>query len=286
MKFVLIYNPTTYGYEERIDLLKSACDKRGIQLVSISFYDLDDDFKIKTLNSYPHYLSRIGYPTRHKLLEVINNNSSVEFDSFFDLFSVDSCFDLNLKRFGLKNLKTINKKLYKLYKLSLESVVDYLGGFPIVVKRSGMSKGEGVFRVDDLAQLENMIKLFDIENYDYSFKEFYPHHSQGRFITVDKKFIAGHLNIVGEDFRSNVGDNSVRKRENHEFSKEVKDYVSTIDSTLVSNFSGYDILFGNDGSFLACEKNAPCNFVMTQKMTGVDIAGTLIDSLISKNRML
>ena len=58
--------------------------------------------------------------------------------------------------------------------MSLESVVDYLGGFPIVVKRSGMSKGEGVFRVDDLAQLENMIDLFDIENYNYCFKSFTP----------------------------------------------------------------------------------------------------------------
>ena len=286
MKLLLVYNPTTYGYQDRLDLYEKAAEQRGVQMVPISFFDLNDSLKIKTLNSSPHYLSRLGYPSRHKLIEILNENSISEFDSFFDFFSCDISFDYNLKRLGINGLKTISKKLFKSYNLSLESVVEYLGGFPIVIKRTGLSKGEGVFKVDSLDQLEHMVNLFDVENYNYSFKEFYPHHSQGRYITVDKEFVGGHLNIVGEDFRSNVGDNSVRKRQNYEFDQKVKDYVKIIDSQLVSNFSGYDILFGNDDTFLACEKNAPCNFVMTQKMTGIDIAGSLLDSLISKKKML
>lgn len=286
MKLLLVYNPTTYGYEERLDLFEEAAVKRGLDFIPISFFDINDDSKINLLNSYPHYLTRIGYPTRHKMLEILNQNSVTEFDNLFDFFSVDTNFDLNLKRLNLKYLKTIEKSFFKQYSLDLNEIVEFLGGFPIILKRSGLSKGEGVFKVDSLNELESMIKLFDIENYNYSFKEFYPHHAQGRYITVNKKFMAGHLNIVGEDFRSNVGDNSIRKRENYEFSQDIHDYVSKVDVTLVSNFSGYDILFGNDGTFLACEKNAPCNFAMTQKMTGVDIAGSLIDCLISNKKML
>ena len=286
MKLILVYNPSTYGYEARLNLFQESCDKKNIQLIPISFFDLDDDLKIKSLNSFPHLITRIGYPTRHKVFEVINENSYFEVDNLFELFSLDINFDNNLKRLGLNHLKTVSKNLYKEFSMSLKDISDYLGGFPIIIKRGGLSKGEGVFKVDTLAELENMVNLFDIENYNYSFKEFYPHHSQGRYITVDKKFVAGHLNIVGEDFRSNVGDNSVRKRKNHVFDQDVKDYVSLIDSQLVANFSGYDILFGKDDTFLACEKNSPCNFAMTQNMTGVSISDALIESLMSKKKML
>jgi len=286
MKLIIVYNPTTYGYKERLDLFKNAAENKGLQFVPISFFDLDDRLKIKSLNSFPHYLIRLGYPTRHKLVEILSHNTISEFDNIFTFFSNDIKFDLNLIRLGIRGLKTISKKFFKLYDLSLESIIDYLDGFPIVLKRTGLSKGEGVFKVDNIEQLKHMINLFDVENYNYSFKEFYPHHSQGRYITVDKKFVAGHLNIVGEDFRSNVGDNSIRKRKNYEFEQDVKDYVSKVDSLLVANFSGYDILFGNDGSFLACEKNSPCNFAMTQNMTGINIAEVFIDSLIANKKML
>src|SRR5210317_48654 len=160
MKLVIVYNPNCYGWKERYDLLVESAEKFNLVPVGVSIFDFDDEDRISELTSEKHLIVIVGYPCKDKFFQVLNHNSVTFHSNLFDVFCGDFSMDCFLDFLDLPYIKTVYKSLFKQYNLSLESISDYLGGFPIVLKRSGLSKGEGVFKVDDMNQLRSMVDLF------------------------------------------------------------------------------------------------------------------------------
>ncbi len=281
MKLIAIYNPDSFAVDERIDLLRSAASELGIDMFLVSILD-DNTEVVDALLKEEHALIRIGYPTRDKFCMMLNQSSKILKASIYDCYKFTRSFDSLLENLGYSHIKTVKNSSRIAFDIDLENILEYLGGFPIVLKRYGMSKGEGVFKVHDLPELVHMVDDFEKDNYAFCFKEYYPHYAQGRLITVGGKFVAGHLNLVGEDFRSNVGDASQRRRKRFDFSEDQIAMVEHISEKIAQQFCGFDLLFGDDGTYKICESNTPCNFVMTQRISGVNIAGKIIEYLIAK----
>lgn len=157
-----------------------------------------------------------------------------------------------------------------------EDKVTELGEFPLVLKRLGKMHGAGVEKVHDYNEIQEMLE----PEKTYILQKYFPHTKQGRLIVVGDKVIASHENVVVEDdFRSNAVPEKKRIRRVVNYSEEIQQAAVNATKFAGYLFGGVDILLDDSGNFAVAEVNSPCYFYRTQELTGVDIAGQMIDFL-------
>lgn len=166
----------------------------------------------------------------------------------------------------------------------LRKYADQLGGFPIIVKSAWKKHGEGVMKIDSYGELKTTVNRLVAEDAPCILRQFIPHKRQARLIVLGDRVIASHENIPSIDFRSNVGNNDIRQRRVVTYEESVQQIAIKAVRCLGYEFGGVDILFHQetDEPYLA-EVNLPCFFPTTQRMTGVDIAGVMVEYLVGKS---
>lgn len=165
----------------------------------------------------------------------------------------------------------------------LHQAVDYVGGFPLIFKVMGSSKGVGVIKIDSLESFKSVADYFTSVPCSVLIRKFIPHTYYGRLIVVGDQVIASNRTSVPRDeFRTNTADNTDDNREPFIFD----DYINRIAVQAVQSigfeFGGVDVILAEDGAPYIAEVNYPCQFEYAQRITGVDVAYHMVAHLQAK----
>ena len=173
------------------------------------------------------------------------------------------------------SIPSLNKKI-------IEKYVEYLGGFPIIVKVVGGMRGVGVIKVDSMQALYSITDYLDTIGSKYILREFIDVNNSERLVVLGDKVVAGlQYSAKGHDFRSNSrlsGTGAVEKS----YSKEIEEDAVMATKMRGVDFGGVDILIDKKGRHYILEVNFPFGFPEVQNITGIDIAKEMIAYLKEK----
>ncbi len=152
-------------------------------------------------------------------------------------------------------------------------------GLPIILKESTGSFGMQVYKLN--SELELYDKIMSIKHNDFILQEFIET-TTGRDIRVNivgNKVVGAMLRKNSEDFRANVTLGA--STEIYKLSKAEEILALKAHKLLKLDFSGVDLLFGQDGPLL-CEVNSNVNFLSFEKITGIDFADIIMSYIIEE----
>lgn len=163
----------------------------------------------------------------------------------------------------------------------LLKAAESLGGFPIIVKALGGSHGVGVMKIDSASALKSIVDFLHAQDTYIILRRFIPVSSSARLIVLGNKVIDSiEYRAPKNDFRSNVGETpNVHPKK---FSAKTERIAIDAVRATGTEFGGVDILIDRKGNNYVAEVNFPCNFSRCQNLTGVDIAGKMVDYMLRK----
>lgn len=162
--------------------------------------------------------------------------------------------------------------------------IDTVGGLPLVVKVMGGMEGVGVIRVDSVEALNSLGDYIKKDPFaEYRIMKYVPHKYYGRLVVVDEKVVASMRDTAPlGDFRTNARGPRDEKGHPFTFSPEIEEIAVRAAQSVGVRFAGVDVLLGDDGNVYVAEANSPFNFAETQRITGIDVAGSLLRALIER----
>jgi biotin carboxylase len=167
----------------------------------------------------------------------------------------------------------------------LRAHVQAVGGFPVIVKIPGWSAGVGTIKVDSFPTLFSLLDFILAVGHSPLICAFIGSATYWRLTVVGNRVVASHRGEAKpDDFRvhgsSNRADFIVRPPE-----AAITLAIRAVEA-MDLEFGGVDLLEHSSGRFFLLESNFPCFFAGPQLVTGVDVAGSMIDHLIAKSRRL
>ena len=164
----------------------------------------------------------------------------------------------------------------------LETYVDLLGGFPVIIKVAGGTLGIGTLIAPDSESLFSLCDHLVATDTEFILRQYVKSQEIARLIVVGDEVVASNAKLIPKgDFRSSV--------KHHDpvpmtYGPDVESVA--VRATVLSNVetAGVDILISQDGIPYLLEINTPHNFVTTSRVTGVDVASLMVSHLLSKAR--
>lgn len=162
----------------------------------------------------------------------------------------------------------------------LEHYAAHLGGFPLVVKVAGGSRGTGVMRVDSLPALFSLTDYLASSGAEFVLRQYI--NSDG----VVRLFVVGS-NVVGtlknpnrhKDFRTNLGlENEFALTS---VSEEVQQTAIQAVHAVGVELGGVDMIIDRAGKHFLLEMNFPAGFAKFPSL-GVDVPGRIVEHLAAK----
>ncbi len=152
--------------------------------------------------------------------------------------------------------------------------VEWLGGWPVVVKQPGLEGGRGVALAHTLTALKSIPPGALIQ-------AFIPHQRSWRVTVLgDQALASTAMRPPTGDFRANAPGFSIDAAAAVPAGLEAL-AISAV-AALRLDFGGVDIIEREDGALALCEVNFPCAFDFQQQANGVDIAGAIVEYLARK----
>ncbi|KKP38275.1 MAG: ribosomal protein S6 modification protein, ribosomal protein S6 modification protein [Candidatus Peregrinibacteria bacterium GW2011_GWF2_33_10] len=265
----------------RAELLEESCKKRNLDFVLLKAKDFDYTQKINLDNNLL-YMIDIDHRTRY-LEKFLLRHKCVNF-YLNDIYELSKVYlDVVYEKYKLPIIKTIYDLTNN--KILLKKYVDYLDGFPLIIKVIDNSRGIGVIKVDSFESLLSIVDYLLSQNLDkhYLIKKFIDYTQHARLIVLGNKVIDSiEYKKVTNDFRSNAGDalNVVAQK----FSDVINNTAIKATQVRGVEFAGVDVLIDKAGGYYLAEVNSPCYFPRCQLTTGVDISGMMVDFLINKSK--
>lgn len=190
---------------------------------------------------------------------------------------------LNLYINKLEQLKNIESQYFQKPKyiagmsdLSFEMLADILK-LPFVAKGLESSMGQEVFLIKNKNDYDALFQSF-LPNKEWIFQEFIMS-SAGRdmrLYCVRGEVIAGMERISNNDFRANVAlGSSVHKID---ITREFQAIAQDIYKQTGLDFIGLDLLFGKNELYF-CEINVTAGMEGIEKASGINVAGTVIQTI-------
>jgi len=167
----------------------------------------------------------------------------------------------------------------------LDQWVAQLGGYPVVVKLLGYSRGVGVMRADSSESLYSIVDYTLAEGKTPMLSSFVEDAIHWRLIVVGDQVVAAYKNRTDhQDFRT-YADNDPA-----DFTATVRPEMAALAVKAVASlhleFGGVDVLEHPSGRLYLLESNFPCYFATPQEVIGTDVSGAMLDHLIAKARRL
>ncbi len=163
--------------------------------------------------------------------------------------------------------------------------VNYLGGFPIVVKILGGSSGIGVIRVDSPPAMLSLVEYLIAQGQTPILSTYIEDAIHWRLVVVGNKAIAAYQNPkLDDDFRT-FGSTDTADITNKPDERLELIAVNAVHA-LRLEFGGVDLLLHESGRIYLLEANFPCYFAHAQIHGGIDVAGEMVDYLLRKSLIL
>ncbi|MBU0598278.1 hypothetical protein KKF61_04805 [Patescibacteria group bacterium] len=280
------YSITSKGNPNTNNLLREACEKRNIKYSEIDISNINF-YKLPELNK-GDLLYRVSLNTKAFILEkiLVKKGVATLYKSTEDvIFKNVAVFSATMQTISLeKSNLPIPKTIYivpKEKQLLKKYINQKIGKPPYVIKISPSMQGQGIFRVDSYASLNSIIDFLFSINQQFLIRKYIPVTSSARLVVLGNKVISSiQFTAPSDDFRSNVQfHSSIAKN----FSPAIKRTAIKATHVLGYEFGGVDILISHGRHYLT-EVNFPCCFHRTQEISGVDIAGKIIDYLVAKSK--
>ncbi len=161
----------------------------------------------------------------------------------------------------------------------LADQVEWLGGYPVVVKIAGTEGGQGVLLAEDVGELDYLLEQFP---QGVMLETFISHSLAYRLLVIGDEVKACTASAPGpDDFRSNT--DSAQNLGSIEPPDGAVDIALAATNALRLEFGGVDILKDENDTLYVSEVNNPCYFAHQQEATGNDLAGAMIDYLLAKS---
>ncbi len=274
MRFVCIVDDTP---EESPRLLREACAARGIEFLEVNapafLYDADQRLSAGDL------LFRPAVSTAARFVEQFLHREGVA------TFYADSSFlhrdvvlpRLILERAGISVPPTVYAATSE--KDVLDRYIDRLGGFPIVASLGGEG-GRGTLLLDSRAAFYSTLEFCADHGLVPALSALVPDAMHWRIVVVGGKAIASFPNPVKpDDFRSKPSSDPAAYRSDVE--EPLARLACAATAALGITFSGVDVLRAPGRDDVVLEVNFPCYFPKAQLMAGIDVAGAMVDALVT-----
>ncbi len=273
-----LYIITREKQKTTTDLLTEACKKRNIPYEIL----IPDQIRPSSINVQKgDAVYRISTGSHYGAAELeweLVLSGAKSFHKDYNALFLKRIDAMLFDKFNVPAPKTIN--FLPKDRTSLMECVDELGGFPVCLKALGGSHGVGVMRVDSRESLFSVSDYLREQGDMVVMKEYCNVTSTARLIVLGGKVIDSiEYSAPKGDFRSNEG--KMPNVSPKKFGSEINDTAIRAVKSLGLEFGGVDIMITGDGPKVA-EVNMPCFFPRCQIITGTDIAGQMVEYLMSK----
>ena len=260
--------------EERVSFLRSAAAKLKIKFCAVDPYSFD--FSKTSPVKKGDIVYRVG---RSKFLRVLENFFITPDAATFYLDPMSRTGDpFALAKNGVPTPRTIFCSVKK--RTRLMQYVASLGGFPIILKALGGTRGLGVIKLDSFAALFGMADYLLSQEKSFTLMEYIPVKNSARFVVLGGRVIASYEYIAKDgDFRTNeAGTPTCRAKK---YADHLEKIAAKATATFGLEFGGVDMLIHGKNAYVT-EVNFPCNFVRAQKLLHRDIALEMVQYLKNK----
>lgn len=276
MKIFLICNvKSKYNLSTRLELFESELKLRNLDfevLDPLNFDEISFDFNLdyKVLRLSADILSL-------KLDALLRKKHDLDITSFLHRGVFESMLNLD----SLNFIKTID--FVATERDHLQKQVDYLGGFPLVLKENSASRGVGVIKVDSMHGLFSKLDFLRANGfYDLQLKQYFEHKYQYRVMIAFGKLIGSiRITTLDEEFRSNVAINKrVKEKILIDLDPKILNDCMKYFKLRGADFIGIDVLVNQNGDYCLIEGNAPCDFLLMNRLTGGMVPALIIDAML------
>lgn len=279
MKFYCIHEGFYEGVEGRIDLLKKVCLSKGLEFICIDSLEFDYTALPKLTKQDLLYNISSGSQTLVSLL--LNNEVTTFYIKNPDLNLITSTTEWSIihDKIGLASPKTIfqltsNRDLLKIY-------VDHLGGFPLIIKTSGGSRGVGTIKVESWQNLISLVDYLVTTSNKFIMREFIHADYGARVMVLGNEVILSSKFFFQENDFRNAPILSATRYEPIIIDKQAADLCINAVKMANLQMAGVDLLFDKHGKAYLLEINFPTGF-QSFKDNPEPVLSKMLDFLIHK----
>ncbi len=280
MKFYCLHEGFYEGVQLRLEQLKTACEKLNIEFIALDSLTIDYTNLPKLGKTDLLYNGARGSQTLESIL--LNNEVTTFYVKNPTLNQAFSTTDWSIlhDKANLLSPKTIfhitaDRQLLKNY-------VVYLGGFPVIIKATGSTRGIGTMKIDSWQNMVSSVDYLITTGDKFIMRQFIKAKSGCRLMVLGNEVIAGaDFEMNKDDFRNAV-DLTQAKYTKRTYSETVSQ--TAIKATHLANveFGGVDFLEDENGNFYLLEVNFPTGFSGLIDVCGVDIPYKMVEYLKKK----
>jgi ribosomal protein S6--L-glutamate ligase len=165
----------------------------------------------------------------------------------------------------------------------IERAIENVGGLPVVVKVTQGTQGQGVFLRHTIHETRNLVQGLLMTGKAVLIQQ-YIAESHGKdvraFVVGDRVVASMRRKARGREFRSNYHLNGTVEKV--DLPEEYAEAACRAARVLGLNIAGVDLLEGDDGP-LVLEVNSSPGLEGIEKASGVNVAGAIIDYVISES---
>lgn len=281
MKLYALHEGVYEGLQKRIDIIKEACIEKEVEFICINSLTFDYTYIPKlTKEDFLFNFAR-GSHTLENLL--LNEDVTTFYIKNPQLNLLRSTTDWSIihDKIGLQSPKTI----YHLTagRVLLKKYVEHLGGFPIILKVTGGTRGIGTIKIDGWQTLISTVDYLVTTGDKFIMREFI-HADYGARVMVlgDQIILSSKFYFQEDDFR-NAPILSATKYEPFEIDDQTKAICIEAVKSVNLEMAGVDILFDKDLKPYLLEINFPTGF-QSFKDNSDYVLSKMLDHLIAKSK--
>ena len=166
---------------------------------------------------------------------------------------------------------------------TLETLIQQVGGFPMVAKVPGGEGGVGVVRLDSRAALFSFVDFVLGGGHSIQLMPFIPDATHIRAVVVGDRVVASYTNIVDpDDFRTTPSS----RVEDYQQSllDELSDVAIAATRAVGVEFGGVDLLLDQNGRPHVLEVNFPCFHAQAEVVAGAPVSDAMVQHLLDKRQ--
>ncbi|GAA3979641.1 ATP-grasp domain-containing protein [Mucilaginibacter dorajii] len=259
MKFYIIHEGFYEGVQARIDLLKSACVKMGLKVFCVDSLDFDYSKLPKLSKQDLLYNISSGSQTLVSLL--LNDEVTTFYKKNPNLNLITSTTEWTIIHTKAKLPQP--KTIFHLTKnrVILKAYIDFLGGFPLIIKSPGGSRGIGTIKIETWQNLISTVDYLVTTPDSFIMREFIHADYGARVIVLGNEVILSKKFYFQENDFRNAPILSATHYEPMEIDEPTKQLCIKAVHLANLEMAGVDLLFEREtGKPYLLEINFPTGF--------------------------
>jgi len=277
MRLFCLHEGSSAEVAERVSHLSNAATVLGVEIVLLN--SLTVDYSNLPVLSKGDMLYNVGRGSQVLESCLINDDVTTFYRTTPALNQTASTTGWSILRdkHGLPTPRTIHFGSND--RLLLKRYVDFLGGFPLVLKTVGSTRGIGTMKLDTWHGLVSVADFLVSTGTHFIMRQYVVPTSLHRLIVIGDEVIASAECQINEgDFRNAAMASQVKYAP---VSPSLEEMQAAIRATHIANtyFGGVDIIIDDHGHPFILEVNFPTGFCGLVPVCNVDIAMRMVEFL-------